>query len=293
MTNPFDYELAFSRNIGWITPEEQATLRTKRVAIAGLGGVGGAHLVTLSRLGISKFNIADFDQFELQNFNRQAGATISSIGREKVKVLAEMAHEINPESEVSSFPEGVSSENIGKFLEDVDIYVDSIDFFALETRRQLFAECAKRGIPAVTAAPLGMGVGFLYFEPGKMTFEEYFRLDGHEREEQLMRFLAGLAPRVLQRTYLAVPDAVDFFAERGPSTVMACDMCAGITGTEVLKILLGRGRTRAAPEGMQFDAYRQKLIFTWRPFGNANPLQQLMLWLIKQQLKSQNVKKST
>lgn len=293
MTNPFDYELAFSRNIGWITPEEQATLRTKRVAIAGLGGVGGAHLVTLSRLGISKFNIADFDQFELQNFNRQAGATISSIGREKVKVLAEMAHEINPESEVSSFPEGVNSENIGKFLEDVDIYVDSIDFFALETRRQLFAECAKRGIPAVTAAPLGMGVGFLYFEPGKMTFEEYFRLDGHEREEQLIRFLAGLAPRVLQRTYLAVPDAVDFFAERGPSTVMACDMCAGITGTEVLKILLGRGRTRAAPEGMQFDAYRQKLIFTWRPFGNANPLQQLMLWLIKQQLKSQNVKKST
>ncbi len=293
MTNPFDYELAFSRNIGWITPEEQATLRTKRVAIAGLGGVGGAHLVTLSRLGISKFNIADFDRFELQNFNRQAGATISSIGREKVKVLTEMAQEINPESEISSFPEGVSSDNIGKFLEDVDIYVDSIDFFALETRRQLFAECAKRGIPAVTAAPLGMGVGFLYFEPGKMTFEEYFRLDGHEREEQLIRFLAGLAPRVLQRTYLAVPDAVDFFAERGPSTVMACDMCAGITGTEVLKILLGRGRTRAAPEGMQFDAYRQKLIFTWRPFGNANPLQQLMLWLIKQQLKSQNVKKST
>lgn len=293
MTTAFDYSLAFSRNIGWTTPDEQMLLRNKRVAIAGLGGVGGTHLLTLSRLGISKFNIADFDRFELQNFNRQAGATMSSIGQEKVKVLTTMAHEINPESEILSFPDGVNPENIERFLEGVDIYVDSIDFFALETRRQLFAECSRRGIPAVTAAPLGMGVGFLYFKPGGMTFEEYFRLEGYSRHEQLIRFLAGLAPRVLQRTYLAEPDAVDMFAERGPSTVMACEMCAGITGTEVLKILLGRGKTRPAPEGMQFDAYRQKLAFTWRPFGNANPLQQLMLWLIKQQLNSRSVKKST
>ncbi|RIX45464.1 MAG: ThiF family adenylyltransferase [Rhodocyclales bacterium GT-UBC] len=293
MTRAFDYSLAFSRNIGWTTPDEQMLLRNKRVAIAGLGGVGGAHLLTLSRVGISQFNIADFDRFELQNFNRQAGATMSSIGQEKVNVLTSMAHEINPESTIQSFPDGVHPDNIESFLDGVDIYVDSIDFFAVETRRQLFAECYKRNIPAVTAAPLGMGAGFLYFEPGKMSFEEYFQLEGYSRQEQLIRFLAGLAPRVLQRTYLAVPDAVDLLAERGPSTIMACDICAGITGTEVLKILLNRGPRRSAPYGLQFDAYRQKLVMTWRPFGNSNPLQQLMIWLIKQQLKSKNVKKST
>lgn len=67
----FDYATAFSRNIGWVTEQEQAELVSKRVAIAGLGGAGGSHLLTLTRLGITKFNIADADEFEAVNFNRQ------------------------------------------------------------------------------------------------------------------------------------------------------------------------------------------------------------------------------
>ena len=63
--------------------------------------------------------------------------------------------------------------------------------------------------------------------------------------------------------------------------MMACDMCAGVMGTSVLKVLLKRGALRAAPWAMQFDAYHQKLRFTWRPFGNAHPMQQLMLMLIR------------
>lgn len=286
MTESFDYYRAFSRNIGWVTKEEQAKLRNTRVAIAGLGGVGGGHLLTLSRLGISKFNISDFDHFELQNFNRQAGATMSSIGKAKSEILKQLAHDINPESDIRIFPSGITKENIETFLDDVDIYVDSIDFFALEARRLLFSECYKRGIPAVTAAPLGMGVGFLYFKPGAMSFEDYFQMDGHPREEQLARFIAGLAPRVLQRTYLVVPESVNFLEQRGPSTAMACDLCAGVAGTETLKILLGRGTVRPAPWGMQFDAFRQKYVTTWRPFGNSNPIQKLMLTLIRKQLRN-------
>lgn len=284
MDTLFNYQLAFSRNIGWISPEEQTILSRYRVAIAGLGGVGGAHLLTLSRLGIGKFHISDFDRFELQNLNRQVGATMSSLDQPKVDVLARMALDINPGADVRTFSGGVNPENLSDFLEDVDIYIDGIDFFAVDARRMLFSECYIRGIPAVTAAPLGMGVGFLYFSPGGMSFEEYFRLEGQSRREQLVRFIAGLAPKALQRNYLAVPAAVNFAEERGPSTVMACDLCAGVTGTEVLKILLKRGKVRAAPWGMQFDAYQQKLAFTWRPFGNANPLQKLLLMLIRSRL---------
>ena len=47
----FNYDKAFSRNIGWVTEEEQQALRGKKVAIAGAGGVGGVHLLTLARLG--------------------------------------------------------------------------------------------------------------------------------------------------------------------------------------------------------------------------------------------------
>jgi len=241
-------------------------------------------VVTLARLGIGRFHIADFDHFEVHNFNRQAGAFVSTLGRPKAEVAEEMMRDINPQAEVRVFGDGVTPANVNEFLNGVDVYVDGIDFFAVEARRMLFAACYERGIPAVTAAPLGMGVSLLYFKPSGISFERYFRLEGASRQEQLARFIAGLSPAMLQRNYLEVPSAVDFKGERGPSTVMACDLCAGVTGTAVLKLLLGRGPLRPAPWAMQFDAYRQKLSFTWRPFGNANPLQWLLLQLIRKRL---------
>jgi tRNA A37 threonylcarbamoyladenosine dehydratase len=174
--NPFDYQTAFSRNIGWITHKEQDTLKSKRIAIAGLGGVGGSHLLTLTRLGIGAFHIADFDKFELPNFNRQAGATLSHLGRHKTDVLAEMAQDINPELEITKFPNGATLDNLSEFLTDVDVYVDGLDFFAFAAREGLFSACTERGIPAITAAPLGMGAALLNFMPGQMTFEDYFQL---------------------------------------------------------------------------------------------------------------------
>lgn len=283
-THVFDYPAAFSRNLGWVTEQEQSTLRNVRIAIAGLGGVGGAHLLTLCRLGVGRFNIADFDHFEVHNFNRQAGASMPHLGRSKVEVLSRLALDVNPEIELHPFDTGVTAENVGAFLHNVDLYVDGIDFFAIEARRMVFAACRERGIPALTAAPLGMGVSLLYFDPNGMSFEDYFRLEGHNTQEQYARFIAGLSPAMLQRHYLVAPAAVNFEEKRGPSTMMACDLCAGVMGTAALKVLLGRGSLKAAPWAMQFDAYRQKLSFTWRPFGNANPLQQLLLMLIRPKL---------
>ena len=285
MVAEFDYRTAFARNIGWLTVQEQDRLRHSRVAIAGLGGVGGVHLLTLARLGLGAFSIADFDCFELQNFNRQAGATVSNLGRAKAQTMAEMARDINPDLDLRVFPQGVQADSVDEFLDGADIYVDGIDFFAVEARRMLFAACYGKGIPAVTAAPLGMGVSLLYFRPGGVSFEDYFRVAGVPRFEQLARFIAGLSPAMLQRSYLRVPEAVDFVNERGPSTGMACDLCAGVTGATVLKLLLGRGRVRPAPWAMQFDAYRQRLSFTWRPLGNANPLQRLLLTIIRRKLR--------
>lgn len=282
----FDYSQAFSRNLGWVTAAEQGRLRRARIAVAGLGGVGGAHLLTLARLGVAKFNIADFDHFEVHNFNRQAGASMPSLGRAKVDVLTRMALDVNPDAEIRTFPDGVNAANLDDFLRDVDLYVDGIDFFAMEARRMVFAACRAKGIPALTAAPLGMGVSLLYFSPTGMSFEDYFRLEGHDVDEQYARFIAGLSPAMLQRNYLVAPEAVNFQERRGPSTMMACDLCAGVMGTEALKVLLGRGALRAAPWAMQFDAFRHKLRLTWRPFGNANPLQQLLLMLIRGKLRA-------
>lgn len=280
----FDYDLAFSRNIGWVTRAEQEKLKRSRVAVAGLGGVGGAHVLTLARLGISSFHIADFDDFGVQNFNRQAGAFVSTVGERKASVIERMAHDVNPEAEISVFPEGVTPDNVDRFLSGVDVYVDGIDFFAMEARRMVFAECHRRGIPAITAAPLGMGVSLLYFRPGGMSFEQYFRLEGVSADEQYVRFMAGLSPAMLQRHYLVDDSAVNFAERRGPSTVMACELCAGVMGTATLQVLLRRGALKPAPHGMHFDAFQQKLSTTWRPFGNANPLQRVLLGIIRRRV---------
>ncbi len=281
----FDYSTAFSRNIGWLTRAEQAQLNSAKIAIAGLGGVGGAHLLTLSRLGISNFHISDFDEFDIHNLNRQAGAFMSYMGKPKLDTMAQMARDINPTSDIKLFPKGVQPDNVDEFLAGVDVYVDSLDFFALPARRMVFAKCREKGIPALTAAPLGMGTAFLYFKPDGMSFEQYFKVEGHASDEQYARFIAGLSPAMVQRDYLVAPEAVNFAEKRGPSTVMACDLCAGVMGTNVLKVLLGRGKLRAAPWGMHFDAYHQVLRHTWRPFGNSNPLQQLLLMLIRPRLR--------
>jgi molybdopterin/thiamine biosynthesis adenylyltransferase len=277
MTAPFSYSQAFSRNIGWVTKSEQEILRNKRVAIAGMGGVGSNEFLTLVRLGVGKFHIADFDQFDIVNFNRQVGAMTSTIGMSKAEVLISMAKDINPELEIKIFPKGVQPDNLTEFLEGVDLYVDGLDFFVFSIRQQTFAACAKYGVPATTVAPLGMGAALLTFMPGKMTFEEYFQWGDLPNEEKALRFLVGLSPARLHNGYLVDPTAVNFKEQRGPSTFMACQLCAGIAATEALKILLKRGKVLAAPHGLHFDAYRNKLAHTWRPGGNSNPIQKLAI----------------
>lgn len=280
----FDYGSAFSRNIGWVTESEQLRLKNARVAIGGLGGVGGVHLLTLARLGIGKFSIADFDKFDIVNFNRQVGATVSSLGKPKLDVLRDMVRDINPEVDLRLFPDGVNDDNLEDFLTDVDVYVDGLDFFAFDARRKTFAACEKKGIPVVTAAPLGLGVALLVFGPGGMPFEEYFGFEGGDEMEMAIRFLVGLSPAMLQRGYVADMSRVNLAERKGPSCIAACQLCAGVAAIETLKLVLGRKGVRLAPLGTQFDAYRMQYALTWRPWGHRNPIQRLMRYLVRRQL---------
>jgi len=293
MPRHFSYPDAFSRNIGWVAEHEQEILRLKRVAIAGMGGVGGVHLVTLARLGIGAFNIADFDCFDLPNFNRQAGAMMSTIGRAKIEVMAAQARDINPEVQLREFPQGINRANLDQFLDGVDLYIDGLDFFAFDARREVFAACAAKGIPAITAGPIGMGAALLVFMPGGMSFDEYFGWGDLPDVEKALRFAIGLAPAMLHRGYLVDARAVDLAQRRGPSTAMACQICAGVAGTEALKLLLQRGPVRAAPHGTQFDAYTGRVARTWRPGGHRHPLQRIALAIGRRQLMAQHVTGTT
>jgi molybdopterin/thiamine biosynthesis adenylyltransferase len=279
---PFDHDTAFPSNIGCSTWAELDRLRNARIAIGGLGEVGGAHFLTLARLGIGKFSIADFDTRDQVNFNRQAGANMSTL--DKLNAMAEQALSINPELDIRVFPEGVSQQNLDDFMDGVDIYIDGLDFFAFDAREQVFSYCARHEIPAVTVAPLGKSAALLNFMPGGMSFEDYFQVSGRPEPEKAVRFLVGLAPALLHRQYLADKTRVNLKEHLGLSTAMACQLCAGAAASEALKILLKRGNVRAAPHAIQFDGYRNRMAHTWRPGGNGHLLNRLAIAFAKLQL---------
>lgn len=287
MHDGWTYTEAFSRHSGLLTEAEQERLRNARVAIVGMGGVGGIHLATLARLGIGAFHIADPDTFEVANFNRQYGATTHTLGRKKAEVMAEQARAINPEVELRVFTEAISADNLHQFLDGVDILVDGIDFFAIDVRRMLFNSARERGAWSVTAGPIGFSTAWLSFSPAGMSFDEYFDIhDQMPMLDKVIAFAVGLTPRATHLKYLDL-GKVSTEAKTGPSAALACHLSSGVAASEVLKILLNRGALRPAPFYAQFDAYRHVLRHGRLRGGNRHPLQRLKRWFLRRRFKDQ------
>lgn len=289
MNTSWSYETAFSRHDGLLTALEQDRLRQSRVAIIGMGGVGGIHLITLARLGIGKFTIADPDRYELANMNRQYGARVDTLGRPKAEVMTEEVRRINPEVDLRVFGEGIRPETVADFLADATLFVDGIDFFSIGMRRSLFRQAAKNGIYAITAGPLGFSTAWLTFGPHNMSFDRYFDLnDGQSELEQLVAFLVGLAPKALHRPYIDW-SRVSLEQKKGPSAGLACNLCAGVVAAEAVKTLLGRGPIRPVPCYSQFDAYRGILRTGYLWMGNRHPLQLLKRAYVLRQFRNQPI----
>lgn len=281
----WNYNKAFSRNLGLISPAEQEKIRRTRIAIAGMGGVGGVHLITLLRQGFEKFNLADFDTFDWSNFNRQYGAEILSVGKKKLDWMAQVAKRINPNVDLNLFAEPINEKNAEPFLKDCDVLVDGIDAFAVAARRAVFMYAHQHNKYVVTAAPMGFSTSWLTFSPQGMDFDSYFGIRDHQtQEEMFIRFMLGLSPRALHFPYMDL-SYVNFKEHRGPSSMIACQLCSGVLSAEVIKIVTGKGQVRVAPYYQQFDAFRSCLKKGRMIGGSKNPLFKLKLFISKIKLK--------
>jgi molybdopterin/thiamine biosynthesis adenylyltransferase len=253
-----------------------------------MGGVGGVHLITLARLGIGKFTIADPDVFEVANFNRQYGATISNLGRNKAEAMAEAALDINPELELRVFQNSVDESNIDAFLKDVDMVVDGLDFFAIEARRLLFRRAAEQGIWAVTAGPIGFSTAWLMFSPNGVGFDEYFAItDETPTIRKLVSFAVGLTP---SGTHLRYMDLSKITPEKGttPCSSLACCLASGVAADRIAGVLLGRP-TAIAPHYEQFDPHISRYVRKRLYFGNRNPIQRLKIHVLLRRFSSASV----
>ncbi len=144
----------FERTALLVGPDTIDKLSSLRVAVFGVGGVGGFVCEALARSGIGTLDIIDNDTVCLSNINRQIIATHSTVGKYKVDVMKERILDINPEATVNAYQCFFTPENAGEFdFSKYDYVVDAID--TVTGKIELIMQCNKTRTPIISS----MGAG--------------------------------------------------------------------------------------------------------------------------------------
>ena len=154
----------YIRNLGALTEEECALLRTKTVFVAGCGGLGGYLIEMLLRLGVGTIRAADRDSFEASNLNRQLLSSPQALGMPKAEAAAAHAALVNPDVCFEMIPEFVTEENAAELIRGCDAVLDALD--NIQARRILARACAQEGIPLVHGAICGWSAQAAVVLPG-------------------------------------------------------------------------------------------------------------------------------
>lgn len=120
------YEALFQRNIGFVDEIEQQKIKNQKIFILGVGGMGGAALMNLVRMGYVNIGIADIDLFEESNLNRQLFCNTETIGKDKAESAVDQVLRINPAIHIKNWgPDWIKS--IDKICQEYKIIVNGCD----------------------------------------------------------------------------------------------------------------------------------------------------------------------
>ena len=148
MESTFTYSEFTTRNIGFVSQEEQEMLRTLRVFIPGVGGMGGAAVECLARAGVENFIIAEIDHFEISNINRQIFASTDVVGKHKGEVAQQILQTINPNINVELRNENWIHE-LDDILKRVDIVINGCD--DVKATILMLRKCKEYNLTAIDA----------------------------------------------------------------------------------------------------------------------------------------------
>lgn len=143
----------------------QKRLKSARVVVAGVGGLGCPASIYLAVAGIGKLVVIDKEKFELSNLNRQILGWMNDIGRFKAEVAAEKLMAFNPEIEVNSLIADITEENIHELIQDADVVVDAMDNW--KARFIINKGCIEKGIPFIHGGIFGFQGQVMTIIPGK------------------------------------------------------------------------------------------------------------------------------
>jgi len=163
----------YARNQTSLSCREQIELLHGRVAIIGLGGLGGAVCEMLGRVGIGRLTLIDGDRFADSNLNRQLLSSTESLGHFKADVAARRLGQVNPAVICRAVPEFLTGDNGSDLLAGVTIAVDCLD--SIPARLLLQGMCASLGIVLVSAAIAGTSGQATVVFPGDEGLSRIYR----------------------------------------------------------------------------------------------------------------------
>ena len=279
--NPATIGFCAATNIGILTEDEVIKLNRSKVAIVGLGGVGGITAIQCARLGIQDMHLIDGDVFEVSNLNRQMLCSISQIGRSKALVAADSLKDINPQIKAKVTTKYLTEENARELLAGVEVIVDCTD--NLVARVIIHRAAKDLGIPSIWIAvtPPFRG-GVMTFTPDSMPMEEALsqpslgkdltddvRRDVLEIKNERARYSVTLADSVNQESMALWAD--EFIDGKVPWTVISpmANIVGILASFEAMKALLNRPQLQPvkAPSLVRVDLSKPEMVKVEYPEG--------------------------
>ncbi len=143
----------------------QLSLRSAKICVVGVGGLGNPITTRLTAMGVGKLRIIDRDVIELSNLHRQTMFDESDVGQVKVEVAAKKLKKLNPDVEIESLPISINDYTALDAVEGCDVVIDALD--SVNARYALNRACVEKNIPFVTGAAVGVSGQAFTILPGK------------------------------------------------------------------------------------------------------------------------------
>lgn len=175
------------RNIPAISESEQELISSKRVFIAGCGGLGGYAVEYLARLGILQFTVLDCDSFEESNINRQLLAELTTLGKSKAETAKGRILSISPAADVTALTEKLTSENAADMISGHDLVIDALD--SVESRLVLENACTELGITMIHGAVHGWSFEAAVVSPGSGLIKRLYANSVKSESKTILSFV--------------------------------------------------------------------------------------------------------